>query len=279
MEIAAQRPFDFSNRPSRFAANFFAIFPASRHYSIMQSRLFSRRRAGWSFFLIGFFLGSALAARADTLFSITGDASGWIAADGLAIGWSSPVETADLTISVLLDNDTGAPSEAAAYLTTSIGPGVTAASEIAETTVTLPAWYQGWVSLFEVPALAAGSYWLSFSAPAGDAAWAFADSAAIGNVEGIDYIGYAEAVGLKASYLPGSSFYIDPDSSGYEVQVVANSEPPSALLTLGSVSGLAALVLLRRRKRKLPPVARLAAKSAAASSQPSAIGDQPARQS
>jgi hypothetical protein len=245
----------------------------------MQSRSLSRRRAVRSILLIGFFLGSGFAAHADSLFSVTGDASGWICADGLAIGWSSPVATTDLTILALLDNDNGAPSEATAYLTTSIGAGVTAASEIAQTTVTLPAWYQGWVSLFEVPALAAGSYWLSFSAPAGDAAWAFADPAAIGDVEGIDYIGYAETVGPKASYLPGSSFYIDPNSSGYEVEVVANSEPPSALLTLGSVSGLAALALLRRRKRKLSPAGRLAAKSATASLQRSAIGDWPPSQS
>ncbi len=47
------------------------------------------------------------AARADSLFSITGDAFGWISADGLAIGWLSPVETTDLTISVLLQYHTG----------------------------------------------------------------------------------------------------------------------------------------------------------------------------
>jgi hypothetical protein len=227
----------------------------------MQSRSLSRRRAVRSILLIGFFLGSGFAAHADSLFSVTGDASGWICADGLAIGWSSPVATTDLTILALLDNHNGAPSEATAYLTTSIGAGVTAASEIAQTTVSLPAWYQGWVSLFEVPALAAGSYWLSFSAPAGDAAWALADPAAVGNMDGLNYIGYAETVGPEASYLPGSSFYIDPSPSGYEVEVVANSEPPSALLTLTSISGLAGLVLLRRRKRG--PAARVAAKSVA----------------
>ncbi|MGP8245123.1 MAG: hypothetical protein ACLQVN_11470 [Bryobacteraceae bacterium] len=195
--------------------------------------------------------------------SVTGDTSGWICADGLAIGWSSPVATTNLTILALLDNDSGTPSEATAYLTTSIGPGVTAASEIAETTVTLPAWYQGWVSLFPVPILAPGSYWLSFSAPTGDAAWAVADPASVGGAAGFNYIGYGETVGPEASYPPGSSFYIDPSPSGYEVEVVANSEPPSALLLLSSLSGLGGLVLLRRRKRGRPPAAGLAAKSVA----------------
>ena len=73
----------------------------------------------------------------------------------------------------------------------------------------------------------------------------------------------------KGLYLPASAFYIDPDSSGYEIEVVANSEPPSALLTLGSISGLTALVLLRRRKRSLSPAGRLAAKTAATSVVPS----------
>ena len=231
----------------------------------MQSRLLSRHRVAWPFLLTGIFLGSGFAARADDLFSITGDVSAWTFADGLAIGWSSPVQTADLTISVLLDNSASAPSDATAYLTTSIGPGVSAASEIAQTTVTLPASYQGPVDLFDVPVLAAGTYWLSFSAPTGDIAWAYADPAAIAGADGIDYIGYAEVVRPKGLYLPASAFYIDPDSSGYEIEVVANSEPPSALLTLGSISGLTALVLLRRRKRKLSPAARLAAKTGAAS--------------
>jgi hypothetical protein len=225
----------------------------------MQSRLLSWHRAAWPFLLTGIFLGSGFAARADDLFSITGDVSAWTFADGLAIGWSSPVQTADLTISVLLDNRASAPSEATAYLTTSIGPGVSAASEIAETTVTLPASYHGPVDLFDVPVLAAGSYWLSFSAPTG----------AIAGADGFDYIGYAEVVRPKGLYLPASAFYIDPDSSGYEIEVVANSEPPSALLTLGSISGLTALVLLRRRKRSLSPAGRLAAKTAATSVVPS----------
>ncbi|MGA2146250.1 MAG: hypothetical protein ABSH49_14950 [Bryobacteraceae bacterium] len=229
----------------------------------MQNCSFSRRAAR-PVFVIGLFLGSGFAARADILLSITGNASNWISADGLAVGWSSPVETTDLTILALLDNDSGAPSEATAYLTTSIGAGVTAASEIAETTITLPAWFDGWVTLFMIRVLPAGSYWLSFSGSStldGDDSWAFADPAAIGDTPGINYIGYGETVGSQASYLPGSSFYIDPSPSGYEVEVIANSEPPSAMLALGSVSGLAGLVLLRRRKRDQSPAARLAAKS------------------
>lgn len=229
----------------------------------MQSRSLSRCRAVRSILLIGFFLGSGFAAHASSLFSITGESSDWISADGLAIGWSSPVAITSLTIWALLDNDNPAPSEATAYLTTSIGAGVTSASEITQTTLTLPAWYQGWVSLFEVPALHAGSYWLSFSAPSGGVAWALADPAAVGSVEGLNYIGYAQTVGTEASFLPGSSFYVDPSPSGYEVEVIANSEPPSALLTLSSISGLTGLVLLRRRRRGLQPATRLAAKSVA----------------
>ncbi|MGA2117933.1 MAG: hypothetical protein ABSH56_24670 [Bryobacteraceae bacterium] len=230
----------------------------------MQSRLLSRHRAAWPFLLTGIFLGSEFAARAGVLLSITGDVSAWTSANGQAIGWFAPVQTADLTISVLLDNRASTPSDATAYLTTIIGPGASAASEIAQTTITLPASYQGWVSLFDVPVLAAGSYWLSFSAPTGDIDWAYADPAAIAGADGIDYIGYAEAGRPEATYLPASAFYIDPDSSGYEIEVIANSEPPSALLTLGSISGLTTLVLLRRRKRNLAH-ARLAAETAVAS--------------
>ena len=49
-----------------------------------------------------------------------------------------------------------------------------------------------------MPVLAAGSYWLSFSAPTGDIAWAYADPAAIAGADGFDYIGYAEVVRPKA---------------------------------------------------------------------------------
>lgn len=55
----------------------------------------------------------------------------------------------------------------------------------------------------------------------------------------------------------------DPVPSGYQVEVIANSEPPSAVLTLSSLAGVAALVILRRRTRKLAPAGRMAAKSVA----------------
>jgi hypothetical protein len=114
-------------------------------------------------------LAATLAAdhslNAATLYSVEGplDGQGEIASyQALGVSWTQSTIYTNLTISAELS---GLPTDSlTVYLTTHIGPGTTVANTIAETTVPFPVSTSGFtnVELFDLPALQAGTYYLTF---------------------------------------------------------------------------------------------------------------------
>jgi len=129
----------------------------------------------------------------------------------LAVSWTQASATR-VSISATI---TGSGSTVTAYLTTQIGPGTTAANEIAETTLLLPNNYGDYkdTSLFNLASLPAGTYFLTLNANGGGGGgWAgsFPTSPSITTGSGASANGYYVsgdgAPGSVAAYPPASNF-------------------------------------------------------------------------
>jgi hypothetical protein len=89
---------------------------------------------------------------------------------GRATQWDQTIHVANATITADLSTFIGVPGDATAFLTTAIGPGTTAANEIAHVTVPLPAFSLGvlnTVTLFNGLDLPAAHYYLILTSAAG----------------------------------------------------------------------------------------------------------------
>jgi hypothetical protein len=97
-------------------------------------------------FVLGAVLWPALAgvAAATPIVGFSGLFDSSLALGGVSIGagratqWDQTIHVSNATITADLSTFLGIPSEATAFLTTAIGPGTTAATEIAHVTVPLP---------------------------------------------------------------------------------------------------------------------------------------------
>ena len=118
-------------------------------------------------------LGPAEVARATTIASIFGPDNPFGTLPGLGIGagratqWQSALAFDDVTVTADLTTFIGIPSTATVFLTTKIGPGTTAADEIAHTTVALPDFFapSHTVTLFTGLNLAPADYYLLIATP------------------------------------------------------------------------------------------------------------------
>lgn len=197
-------------------------------------------------------------ARAETILSVSGTVRDSPSANGHSVGWSGTTAQTDVQISALLSDPDAAPAEGTAYLTSAIGPGVTAADEIAVTTFDLPGSFSGWYNLFSGLSLQPGTYWLTLTTADGSAPvdWARAEfPATIQFGEPGTYYGDARTIAPRP-YAPGSLFFITPGYAGLEFDlstnptiVTANPEPSPAQMILSSCAGILLLRLIRRRSR------------------------------
>src|SRR5581483_2774141 len=145
--------------------------------------------------------------------------------------WTAIESYTAVTISATLEG--AGPDPGIAFLTTNIGPGTTACSEVAVSNFVFPEIDTSpgaKVQLFSGLTLPAGTYYLVLgsSTPAGGG-WlsttAPAITADVGVTAGLDYSTLSGAV--NAAYPPGSSFTVSPNTFMFDVTGTAVPEPQS----------------------------------------------------
>ena len=151
----------------------------------------------------------------------------------LASSWTTPRTYTDVTITALLTGGTG--HEGIAYLMTQIGPGTTAADQLAQNTFLFPSDVTT-VSLFSGLTLPPGTYYLVLGSDGPDQAGAWRDATGVnsppeptisldaGVTRNEDFI-----VDTVSAYAPASEFVVGRDIFGDDVflqySVVAVPEP------------------------------------------------------
>ena len=130
-------------------------------------------------------LGLTDVARATPIVSISGPDNPFGNIPGLSIGagrvtqWQSTLAFEDVTVTADLSSVPSVSTTATAFLTTRIGPGTTAADEVARATVALPDFFapSHTVTLFTGLTLAPAHYYLTIvSSPAAGGVWWTSDS-------------------------------------------------------------------------------------------------------
>jgi hypothetical protein len=182
----------------------------------------------------GLFAGPATAS---TIVSVTGPSSIGFGLGGTegayAVSWSQSNTYTDVTIAAVLGSFiVGETAEADAYLTTSIGPGTTVASQIASAVVTVPGTDPLSVTLFTGLTLGPGQYFLTLSAPAGvnpAPGWTNTESPTVTVDTGVTNGPVYSTFGVVPSLYPPASPF-SPDSVSLLYTVTSVPEPATLLL-------------------------------------------------
>ncbi len=171
----------------------------------------------------------------------------------LVASWTQTVDYSNVAISIR-GSGVSPAATGSAYLTSGMGPGTTAADQVAFTVFDAPAAPSSWISLFSGLTLPPNSYYLTIIAdPGSEILWdATSDSSVtISRGVGVTLVSPLLYHGLILSPLGGSLAPYPPASSGIGFQnhliidVASVPEPSSVLLLAGG--GFVLMVLSRRR--------------------------------
>lgn len=195
----------------------------------------------------------AVPASGATIISQTGPPGVNVAAGSLqadAVSWTALNSYTAVTISATLEG--AGPDPGIAFLTTRIGPGATAASEVAVANFVFPDFDTSpgiKVQLFSGLTLAPGTYYLVLgsSMPLGGG-WLSTTSPSITTDAGVTAgLNYNTSGSVNAAYPPGSSFIVSPNAFLFEVTGTPAPEPHSMVYP-----GLGLLMLWRmfRKSRR-----------------------------
>lgn len=198
---------------------------------------------------------SSSSARADTIASVSGttiNGDPLDVSDFLYVSWTSTTAYQDVTIDATLGIMSGPDPTVTAYLTTAIGPSATAASEVTAPTTVSVSGPASPYTLFTLPTLAAGTYYLVLSGDAGgqQLQWDFADgtpTVTTATDTTLNTSGVADDFGdgtPNIAYPPGSTFAATTDPLLFDVfgtPLTAVPEPsPFAMLAILALGGVAA---------------------------------------
>ena len=165
----------------------------------------------------------------------------------LAASWTQASAFDNVSVYATLSGDT---STFTAYLTNSLGPGTTAANEIASASFNKPFGDHTEVNLFNSLSLPAGTYYLVLSGTTMTVGWDYDTTPSVTTAGGVTNNGADASFDTSPSYPPGRSFATDGDAYLFRVTGTAVPEPAIAInLFLGGAI-LAGFFALRARSRR-----------------------------
>ncbi len=204
--------------------------------------------------LITIFLGAMGMAQAGTIISNAGPIQGSLAVNEVAASWTQADTWTNVSITLGLYNSGPNFDTDKIYLTNSLGPGTTAANEVAVTTFGTAVLGNLTVPAFSGLTLGPGTYYLILERTSNElffdgVRWGISTMATTTGPGVVDN-GLLNAIGQSSGYAPANNYTVAPYAPVFSVtgdqQIATPTPEPSTTALTGMVLFAASILLMRR---------------------------------